>query len=67
MAASFPDAVRTFTTKVDHVDYVEAEDVNDLQNEVNAIETYLLPGAIVLVGPTEPESPTENMLWVDTS
>jgi hypothetical protein len=43
MAASFPSSIKTFTTKTDSVDFVQAAHVNDLQNEVTAIETELLP------------------------
>lgn len=39
--ADYPAAVTSFTTKVDHVDDVQAADVNNLQNEVVAIETEL--------------------------
>lgn len=39
MAASFPTSVKTFTAKTDGVDYPQAAHVNDLQDEVNAIET----------------------------
>jgi len=38
MAAIFPTAVKTFTTRHDKIDDVQASHVNDLQNEVNAIE-----------------------------
>lgn len=41
MAASFPSSVKTYTAKVDGIDYVKAADVNSLQDEVNAIETTL--------------------------
>lgn len=45
MAASFPTSVKTFTTKVDGAggSLVAAADVNDLQLEVAAIETILVP------------------------
>ena len=39
--ASFPTSVKTFTSVTDGVDYVEAVDVNELQQEVNAIEATL--------------------------
>lgn len=39
--ASYPTSVKSFTTKVDNVDDVEAEHVNSLQDEVVAIETAL--------------------------
>ena len=41
MPASYPSSIKTFTTKVDSVDYPQAEHVNSLQDEVNAIETEL--------------------------
>lgn len=39
--ASFPTSIKTFTTKVDGVTDVLASHVNDIQDEVNAIETEL--------------------------
>jgi hypothetical protein len=44
MPASYPTSVKSFTTKVDGVDDIIAAHVNDLQNEVNAVETQLLSG-----------------------
>jgi hypothetical protein len=44
MAASYPSSVKTFTTKVNGVDDVDASHINDLQLEVTAIETDLLSG-----------------------
>lgn len=41
MAASFPTTVKTFTTKSNNVDTIDASHVNDLQDEVNAIEALL--------------------------
>lgn len=41
MAASFPSTVKTYTNKVDGVDYVKSADINSLQDEVNAVETAL--------------------------
>lgn len=41
MAASYPGSIKSFTTKVDAVDDVLAAHVNDLQNEVVAVETAL--------------------------
>lgn len=41
MAASFPGSIKSFTTKTDQVDDVEAAHVNELQLEVTAIETAL--------------------------
>lgn len=42
MAASYPDSVKTFTTKVNGVDAPDAAHINDLQLEVAAVETDLL-------------------------
>lgn len=41
MAASYPGSVKSFTTKTNYVDLVDASHVNDLQDEVVAIETEL--------------------------
>ena len=41
MAASFPTSVKEFTTKEDAVTDVLAAHVNDLQDEVVAVETAL--------------------------
>jgi hypothetical protein len=43
MSASYPGAVKTFTTK-NAGDAIQPADVNDLQDEVNAIEAGLLNG-----------------------
>jgi hypothetical protein len=43
MASVFPSSIKTFTVKTDGVDDVQADHINDLQNEVTAIETELLP------------------------
>ncbi len=47
MAASYPTSVKTFTTK-STADVVQAAHVNDLQDEVNAIEAGLLNGTAPL-------------------
>lgn len=44
MAASFPNSVKNFTVKIDGFDDVMAEHINSLQDEVMAIENYLLSG-----------------------
>ena len=44
MTASYPNSIKSFTTKTDDVDYVMAEHVNSLQDEVTAIETELGSG-----------------------
>ena len=44
MAASFPTSIKSFTTKVDNVTDVLAAHVNDLQDEVVALETALGAG-----------------------
>lgn len=41
MAADFPTTVKTFTAKSNNVDTIDASHVNDLQDEVNAVETLL--------------------------
>ena len=41
MAATFPVGVKSFTTKVDGTDIIAAVAVNDLQDEVSAIDTEL--------------------------
>lgn len=41
MPASFPTSVKVFTPVADGVDDISADDVNDLQYEVHAIEDYL--------------------------
>lgn len=41
MTASYPSSVKSFTTKIDFTDTVLAAHVNDLQDEVNAIQTTL--------------------------
>ena len=41
MTATFPTGVKSFSTKTDNVTTVHAVDVNDLQDEVTAIETAL--------------------------
>jgi hypothetical protein len=41
MTASYPSAVKTFTTKTDGVDDIEASHINDIQLEVTAVETEL--------------------------
>lgn len=42
MAASYPTSVKSFTGVVDAVDDVSAADINDIHDEVEAIETDLL-------------------------
>jgi hypothetical protein len=41
MTSAFPSSIKAFTTKVDGVDDVQAAHVNDLQDEVAAIEAAL--------------------------
>lgn len=41
MPANFPATVKTFTTKTNNVDTIDASIVNDIQDEVTAIETLL--------------------------
>lgn len=42
MAASYPTSVKSFTTKTNGVDDVDASHINDLQLEMSAVETELL-------------------------
>ena len=46
MPASYPTSVKSFTTKVNGVDAPDAEHINDLQLEVEAVETELLDGMV---------------------
>jgi hypothetical protein len=46
MAASYPTTVKTFTTRTNLTDKVDAAHVNDLQEEVAAIEAALLTTGI---------------------
>ncbi len=39
--AVFPTSIVTFTTKVNHIDVVNDDDCNKLQNEVIALQTYI--------------------------
>lgn len=41
MAASYPTSVKSFTTKTNKVDDYDASHINDLQDEVSAIQTEL--------------------------
>ena len=41
MAADFPTTVKTFAAKSNNVDTIDASHVNDLQDEVGAVETLL--------------------------
>ena len=40
MTAIFPSGVKTFSTKVDGVDVVLAGDINSIQDEITALETW---------------------------
>lgn len=67
MAASYPTAIKSFTTKVDGVDYPQASHINDLQLEVEAIETELRINAKgVYHSDTAPASPVADQLWHET-
>jgi hypothetical protein len=50
MTASFPNSVKTFTTKTDLITQVTSADVNDLQDEVAAIETLLGVNGLSWIG-----------------
>jgi hypothetical protein len=64
MAASYPGVVKTYTDKVNGVDYVNAADVNSLQQEVQAVETAL--GANVATS-SLPSAGSYNANGVSTS
>lgn len=56
MAASFPTSLKSYTTKVDDVDDVEAAHMNSVQEEIVAIETALgvgLTNPIIQVASTQ--------------
>jgi hypothetical protein len=63
MSASYPSAVKTFTTKATG-DKIQASHINDLQDEVHAIETDLLTGGIT---PTISDSDDSNVLTLATT
>lgn len=39
--AAYPSAIKSFSTKTDHVDHVMSVHVNDIQDEITAIETEI--------------------------
>lgn len=47
MSASYPGSIKTFTTR-NNGDTIQPSHVNDLQDEVNAIETEILSGGVTL-------------------
>ena len=57
MSASYPKAIKTFTTKQDYTMAVMAIDVNDLQDEVVAIQTALGINPIKAVAPVATVNP----------
>jgi hypothetical protein len=57
MPAVYPVAVKTFTTRVDAVDTVYAAHINDLQSEVNAVETALGAAPATWEGWSPPSQP----------
>jgi len=64
MAASYPGVVKTYTDKVDGVDYVKAADINSVQQELQAVETAL--GANVATS-SLPSAGSYNANGVSTS
>jgi hypothetical protein len=48
MAASYPTSVKSFTTKADAVDLYQAAHINDIQDEVTAIEQDILTNGLTL-------------------
>jgi hypothetical protein len=63
MAASYPSSVKSFTTKATG-DKIQAAHINDLQDEVHAIETDLLTGGIT---PTISDSDDSHVLTLATT
>jgi hypothetical protein len=59
MAASFPTSVKSFSTKADNVDDVMASHINDIQDEVVAIETHLITNYSVFYPRTTPLTSTD--------
>jgi len=53
MAASFPGSTKAFTDKVDLIDVVQASHINDLQNEVAAIEAEALDQSGIILTTTK--------------
>lgn len=51
MPASYPSSVKSFTAKADSVDIVQAAHINDIQDEVTAIEQGLVNGFQHVVKP----------------
>ena len=51
MPASYPSSVKSFTAKADSVDIVQAAHINDIQDEVTAIEQGLVNGFQHIVKP----------------
>lgn len=56
MTASYPTSAKSFSTKVDNVDLSQAAHINDIQDEVAALETQLIAGGVSIATPT----PTAN-------
>ena len=50
MTASFPSSIKSYTTKIDNVTQVLAEDVNSPQEEIVAIETLLGVNGLSWIG-----------------
>jgi hypothetical protein len=67
MPASYPGSVKSFTTKTDGVDYVMAAHVNEIQDEIAAVETDLLTGLVDYSGLSSVTgwgSFTSKLIWV---
>lgn len=67
MTATFPGAVKDFSTKYDGADLVQAAHINDLQDEVMAVEAELLKtsGSVVDHGALSGLSDDDHPLYVD--
>lgn len=64
--ASYPGAIKTFTTKTDGVSVVRAVDINEVQAEVTAIESALAINPVTITflasGSLPPPGPKGNLL-----
>jgi hypothetical protein len=65
MPASFPGSAKVFIDKADLIDIINAVDVNDLQNEVAAIEAEALNQTGVFITTTKTNTATAKSTPVD--
>jgi hypothetical protein len=63
MPATYPKGIKNFTTKHDYTDYVMAIDVEDIQDEVVALESILGSNPLAMVNP----DPRQPQPWTNIS